>query len=1269
MAKSKGLMQQWRVAAPKTGANDKQSKDFSEAFDPGIRVIGDHIDALVPIATAQDLQKLRERHENLIKAYQKVRRGIDPAKPSKAEKDIDKVLEALDKAKQQSGQLRKKIETAYQDWLSYQALAEDRLRDQIDALEAWGEPRATELLAVLGKADDAAQSHYWTKAKARLTDLDGTMKPLHENYLKQKSAKALYDADRAAFDQRVEQLARFDTPTEEFDAGFKTVIKALGPLDVATETRDFVAANGAMKKIIRDLGLLEWLVAEITADKTAFQKRRQIVETDLTFAADLSHTAKSVETKDLQAAVKALDDDLAATLDFVEANLKMGPLEQMVADYMARIKMHYDDAQWIGTRYQALQPRLARADDAPANTLGNDYRKNLAQYRGELEKKIAEDDFTKALEDLTKIEAELAAFESFMAEHETERTAYLARFGAASTRLSKLAEPADDRMTQLYEVIAALRTKIEQDAEEFEYGKALNGLDQAESLIVQYESLVAALASDKAAYEAEYRTLESRVATCSKVVKNDPDFAYVSDVIATRKEAEAAAAKDKYHLALGRLAELREFLVLAEQTREMWAEKSAACDSRFAELASRIKAAMAPIEGREGAALQTAVEAPRKEAQSSYKIGDYQDTLDKLIELEGALVEIEAFRDRQDEERKLYAARHAEVEQRLQALEGDTGDEGIAGLQAAAWNKQRDAEEAARLAQFDNALSRLREAWTATDSLAIARKDFEAEKARYEARKTALAPRMKEALKPIDRDWASELQAEIRQLGDENSTLEEAARYEQAVANQDVLESRIASLEAAKAMKDAGSAKVKDLMKQVQKRLAKLEPRVDAALALPEKAIDEKTKNRLTAWRDSATIEDGSAEDALAAIEEGEALVAGCEVAKKRYDEAKAQYDKRSAALDPRIAKISMDKDDQLHYRAEPAYWAAEEMRKLAGDLDYQKALAISDRVESFITVYEDSLTAMNEEEIVYQGHLKALAPRLRKAVSADQGPWAKTLMEDILEEKESMEESATEGYFGDATVSAGKLEQLLARYENLVEKHRAFEVEYQRRLPVALERLTQAAAAPRVEKGQVKLEDLKRSRAAMEEFASTKDFQTASSLLEDLEAELDLYKVTVTQQHELVESNKSRLQSADKRLARLAGQLGDKTLKATRESIVEGVKKARDSIQDPRTCSFLLDGLEARLDGYETAVRDVEDKTRVVYSRLGSLEERVNAVGDVKPTEEWSKAHDKLLDYDAYAAKAAEEERYDDALEALDAVEELLGECEVYLNKGLKAA
>ncbi len=1273
MASSNGLMQEWGVETPKTGAADQQSEAFSKAFNPGIEAIGVDINKLTDIAMAADLEKLSGQHENLAKAYQQVRRGIDPNNPEKAKKDIKKVLKALVSLKKQSAQQRKDTEKLHSDWLSLQATHEATARNQVDALEVWGEPLTTEMLATLADIDDKAQTRDWTSAGALLLSLVDELKPIHEDYLKQKAAKAIYDIDWPVLEPRIDAFHDFETPTEASDTSLAEIVDALPKVERFVEARDYLSANTDLKVIAKNADLFESLMAEITAEKTAFEKRRAIVETDLSVVAEGTWHGLAAEVKELRAATKEVDD-LAKFFAFTEANEKIGGLETKAADFMVKAQNQISKEDLLRARLQALLPRFAALDDAPANNEGSRFQDIIAHQRTEIDKRIPKGEFAEGLDDLVKVEADLAAFESYMVEFERDKADYVARNGRATQRLGKLIEPVGQEMTELDSAIKAQRAAMEKFAAELMFDFALDNMETLESQLAEYEGQMAELAEDKAAYEAKRQELDARIEICSEVVFGNRDFAYAGEVADKVQVAEDMAADQSYQTAYRLLLELTELLVAAEQVRRMWAEKEAACKTRFAELKKPIDDAMAPIEGQEGADLQAVVTTQLADAQNSYDTGDYQGALDGLILVEGATAEVALFRAQQAGERKTYEERHKSVKAALDAVHGETGDETIDAMMIGAIEDLIDAETLAAEARFDEALSPLHDAATAAAGLAAARADFEAEKKRYEERKAALEPRIAEALTPVYRDWAEAMKKEVVDLASENQQHEENARFDPALANLDTIESNLASLEAARAQNEAEPITKDKLEQVVAERLAKLEPEIEGIVALPDSVVDAKKKKRLTEWRNSASADStlGALEDAYAAVQQVEALLAGCAVAKTKFEEAKAEYDKRAKPLEPKIeaiSKITEDRDHHLFFQAEPTYLAGLEMQNFAKADDYAAALAAMDRVETMMRVYEDAKLANEQQEAAYKQRVEPLTKPLDEALSVEASPpWAEKLKADLSLQRETMESKAAEREFDQALLAVGKLEPLLARYKTLADQHEALRETYESRLPGVLDRLVQALAVPPLVGWKADPELLPVERDEMEAAARKGDYQEALSLQESLEENLELYQVAIDRISEMEEDNKARLALLDKRLARLGVWEG--VLNEQRDAVAALIKEAREILtESPAGCAQLLDRAEPKMAGYEDAVRQVEEQKRKFEARFESIADRLDAACEVTPATDWEDQHGHMVDMREGVLKVAERGGYDHVVMDVDALEELLAECEVFIKRDRKKA
>jgi hypothetical protein len=202
-----GLKDQWGVSNPAQAGSDKQSQQFQAAFQKEIGIINDALQVSAPIAEDGPQQDLTQRHDSLVSAYQSALAKVDPKDPSKAKSSIDKVMADARGLSGEAVKFRKGVEKAYNDWQTRQPKYDEAVH-QVEDLEAWGDPKAAPLRALVDGIRKLVNDRKYAQANSTFDQLSPKQKPIYDEYLKQKAAKDQYDPGLQALQPRITDASK-----------------------------------------------------------------------------------------------------------------------------------------------------------------------------------------------------------------------------------------------------------------------------------------------------------------------------------------------------------------------------------------------------------------------------------------------------------------------------------------------------------------------------------------------------------------------------------------------------------------------------------------------------------------------------------------------------------------------------------------------------------------------------------------------------------------------------------------------------------------------------------------------------------------------------------------------------------------------------------------------------------------------------------------------------------------------------------------------------
>lgn len=387
-----GLKGQWGVGDPKAAGSDKQSKDFQATFQKELGAINEHLQFTATHAEAAKHDPLAGKRDALTPAFQSALGQIDPANAAKAKGAIDKVLADARALSGEVATFRKDVQKAHDDWQKARPKL-DAAVTQIEELEGWEDKEAKNLRAASDAIVKQENDRQYAEAGKALGELEGKVKPVHEEYVKQKEAKEKYEL---AFDAVEPKLA--DCETSEFkklEAKQQDITKTKEEMEKSVEDKNFVAA-------LQSVGTLESLVADYETALAEIEKHKEAYEASLAELGALNVTTptqkfKKLETMETDIATQRQTMETAATdEDFELADqsaqgliTKIPALETAQAE-IEKAKADYEAA------LVPLEPRLEAAAKCEEGAL-MDLREEVHKVQAQMEQAATDEDFVQAL--------------------------------------------------------------------------------------------------------------------------------------------------------------------------------------------------------------------------------------------------------------------------------------------------------------------------------------------------------------------------------------------------------------------------------------------------------------------------------------------------------------------------------------------------------------------------------------------------------------------------------------------------------------------------------------------------------------------------------------------------------------------------------------------------------------------------------------------------------------------------------------------------------
>jgi hypothetical protein len=380
---------------------------------------------------------------------------------------------------------RKEAEKARNDWQVRQGKFDAAVR-QVEELEGWGDTKAAPLRGLVDGIRTQVNERKYAPACTTLDQLLPKLKPIYDDYLKQKEAKPKYEQVLAEQSARLDPLKAAERPSQPMTAKAGEADTALQAARGKADAKDFVGGLEQMKAVKTAIDALDKLAKD--PQRTKFLTDRKAVDEVVNAPADV--VFKTLEA-DWNAILQLREqsDPMADSGDYAGANKLLADLKTKVTAYQKKVeelkkkKKAYDDA------LAAVQSRLTAASvcEQQYSTL-NPMQLDMTAVQGQMEAAAQAEDFDKAAQLLKDLTTKLDAFEAAKKEVDKQKQEYEAALNALAPRLAEVAKrqksnlaPKGDEITKTQQAAAA-------SAQSGEYVKAL---EQTKDLATKIDNYLA----------------------------------------------------------------------------------------------------------------------------------------------------------------------------------------------------------------------------------------------------------------------------------------------------------------------------------------------------------------------------------------------------------------------------------------------------------------------------------------------------------------------------------------------------------------------------------------------------------------------------------------------------------------------------------------------------------------------------------------------------------------------------------------------------------
>src|SRR6266567_1216709 len=426
----KGLKDQWGVKDPPKPGSDKQAKEFNAAFQKTIGCINSHLQYTSANAEAARHNPLEARRDALYPAFQAALAQIDRTNPGKAQGAIDKILADVKALSAEVTKFRQEAQKAHADWQVRQPKF-DAAVHQVEELEAWEDTKAPPLRGLVDGIRTQVNDRRYAPASATADQLLPKLKPIYDDYLKQKAAKPKYEQALSEKTARLDALKAAERPSQPMTAKAGEADTAFQQARAKADAKDFVGATEQMKGV---------QTANDALDKLTKDPQRTKFLADRKAAEEIVNTAHDPSFKSLDADWNAIDqprtqsDPAADSGDYAGANKMLTDLRAKLTAYQKKLeelkkqKKAYDDA------LAALQPKLSGNAQSIYAKL-EPMQKDMAIVQGQMETAAQSENYVEALKQLKDLSAKVDAYAKALAELEQQKKEYEAAAQALQPQL------------------------------------------------------------------------------------------------------------------------------------------------------------------------------------------------------------------------------------------------------------------------------------------------------------------------------------------------------------------------------------------------------------------------------------------------------------------------------------------------------------------------------------------------------------------------------------------------------------------------------------------------------------------------------------------------------------------------------------------------------------------------------------------------------------------------------------------------------------------
>jgi hypothetical protein len=494
MSNGKGLKDQWGVGDPAKAGSDKQAQQFQATFQREIACINGHLQYTSANAEAARHDPLAARRDALYPAFQSALGQIDRTNPAKAQGAIDKVLSDVKVLSGEVASFRKAAEKARIDWQTRQAKFDVAVR-QVEELETWGDAKAPPLRGLVDGIRTQVNERKYAPACTTLDQLLPKLKPIYDDYQKQKAEKPKYEQGVAEKTARLDALKAVEKPSQVMTGKANDAGVLLSQAKAKADVKDFVGGSAILKTAQTTLDAL---------DKLAKDPQRAKFVADRKAAEEMMNAAHDASFKSMEADWNAMldlrnqADASADTGDYANGTKIMTALRPKVTAYQTKLEQLKKDRKAYEDALAAVQPQLAEFATAPPYQTLKARSDDIKKVKGDMEAAALNEDYVPALTSATDLKAKLDTFLPDLKKLQQEEEDYKKAWAAVEPKLTDALASARElaALKPGRDAVLAAKQSVEAAAKAEDFAKALGDVKDLETKIDTYLKDVKAKADD-----------------------------------------------------------------------------------------------------------------------------------------------------------------------------------------------------------------------------------------------------------------------------------------------------------------------------------------------------------------------------------------------------------------------------------------------------------------------------------------------------------------------------------------------------------------------------------------------------------------------------------------------------------------------------------------------------------------------------------------------------------------------------------------------------